>query len=648
MSDGRIDIDTRLDPEGFKEGMNGVLSETQKGVKAVVKSMAEMSDAWVNMGWGQKSEVIAKTIERVGEEWNQWDIEKQNAALMDTLNEVKKVKDEVTETKDETKKLANETIRHKSALDNVYKGIYNIAAAFFPSLYRVDRMKRGIEEIGNSSIMAFGEMTAGATVSTIAVGALEATIGAVAIALIVIIAIIAVVAAALAAMTIGAVMGFKSMIDQMSSAVSITNQYGADIAAMKSLFADLQGAVYAAFSPLFYAAKPWIEQIIAWLIEAINLVAMIIAKITGQSSYQKYIAGSMDKAAGSAGKLAKETQKVEGAAKGALAAFDEINVLQQETADNMEPTAMGGGLLGGGTGEFVTTAVDEQAIADQWERVKNGFLVILSEIWDAVVDFVDNQLLPWIETNWPKLVDWFYNTFIPRMVTGFINLLSLIISVIVWGISIFINLFLAVLIWIYTYFIVPAWELFKGWVNDVCEEIQKIVNWFVKEVVEPFMKNVTSFCDDMLEAFDKTWHAIHDVVKGIINKIIDLINGMLHGLQEGINSAINAINNTLIGTPGFRMLSNVYFHDVPHLAKGAVIPPNSQFLAMLGDQRSGRNIEAPEDLIRQIVREETEGMSKDVNVNFTGTMGELIRVLRPEITREDYRTGPSLIDGVTA
>ena len=48
---------------------------------------------------------------------------------------------------------------------------------------------------------------------------------------------------------------------------------------------------------------------------------------------------------------------------------------------------------------------------------------------------------------------------------------------------------------------------------------------------------------------------------------------------------------------------------IPYLAQGAVIPPNREFLAVLGDQSSGNNIEAPESLIRKIVREETRGMS---------------------------------------
>ena len=38
-----------------------------------------------------------------------------------------------------------------------------------------------------------------------------------------------------------------------------------------------------------------------------------------------------------------------------------------------------------------------------------------------------------------------------------------------------------------------------------------------------------------------------------------------------------------------------------------MIPPRSEFLAVLGDQKNGRNLEAPEGLLRQIVREESGG-----------------------------------------
>lgn len=94
----------------------------------------------------------------------------------------------------------------------------------------------------------------------------------------------------------------------------------------------------------------------------------------------------------------------------------------------------------------------------------------------------------------------------------------------------------------------------------------------------------------------------------------------------------NAINTNYSGSP------------LPALATGAVIPPNAPFAAILGDQRRGTNIEAPEGLIRQIVREETAGMgAQNITVTFEGTMAELVRQLRPRIERETARVGSNMM-----
>lgn len=89
--------------------------------------------------------------------------------------------------------------------------------------------------------------------------------------------------------------------------------------------------------------------------------------------------------------------------------------------------------------------------------------------------------------------------------------------------------------------------------------------------------------------------------------------------------------------------------SVPHLASGAVIPPNKEFMAVLGDQKSGTNIEAPLDTIKQAVAEvmgQGGGSSNgDININFNGNIAQLARVLKPEITREKTRAGSSLIIG---
>ncbi len=85
---------------------------------------------------------------------------------------------------------------------------------------------------------------------------------------------------------------------------------------------------------------------------------------------------------------------------------------------------------------------------------------------------------------------------------------------------------------------------------------------------------------------------------------------------------------------------------VPMLAEGAVIPPNQEFLAILGDQKSGRNIETPESLIRQIMREEMEGFM-GVGSDFTVDMPVYLdgEVIYRNVQRISRRRGKSLITG---
>ena len=93
------------------------------------------------------------------------------------------------------------------------------------------------------------------------------------------------------------------------------------------------------------------------------------------------------------------------------------------------------------------------------------------------------------------------------------------------------------------------------------------------------------------------------VFKSIINSVgkeIDkLTNKIYYGVIDGLNS-LPFINiktggggGTSIDEKAYKNYKNSAPMSVPHLAKGAVIPPNNKFLAMLGDQTSGTNIETP-------------------------------------------------------
>ncbi|WP_027399857.1 hypothetical protein [Anaerovorax odorimutans] len=103
-------------------------------------------------------------------------------------------------------------------------------------------------------------------------------------------------------------------------------------------------------------------------------------------------------------------------------------------------------------------------------------------------------------------------------------------------------------------------------------------------------------------------------------------------------------------TPSGSNYSSQYSSAIPKLATGTVIPPNSEFLAILGDQKSGTNIEAPLSTIKQGVREvmqESGGVNSggDIVLNATVNLdGEVIYNNQQRISR---RRGTRLINGVT-
>lgn len=101
------------------------------------------------------------------------------------------------------------------------------------------------------------------------------------------------------------------------------------------------------------------------------------------------------------------------------------------------------------------------------------------------------------------------------------------------------------------------------------------------------------------------WQSVKNIFSSIMSGIGDVVRAPINGIISMVNQAIGAINNLIRGVNRIPHVNIPTIGRIPHLASGAVIPPNQEFLAMLGDQKSGNNIEAPEGLIRKIVREES-------------------------------------------
>ena len=142
--------------------------------------------------------------------------------------------------------------------------------------------------------------------------------------------------------------------------------------------------------------------------------------------------------------------------------------------------------------------------------------------------------------------------------------------------------------------------------------------------------------DTVVDIFTK----IRDTVVSVFNKVISTINGAIGTINGAISTVESAFSfgpwkvptPTGSKTIGFKA-TFPRVPTVPYLAKGAVIPPRSEFLAVLGDQKQGNNIETPEALLRKIVREETAGrQTSGGNYRFTAQINR--RTLFDEMMKE--------------
>ena len=104
-------------------------------------------------------------------------------------------------------------------------------------------------------------------------------------------------------------------------------------------------------------------------------------------------------------------------------------------------------------------------------------------------------------------------------------------------------------------------------------------------------------------------------------------NDILESFQDGINNAVSGLNRLVRSANELSDLTGKSYPraqsiivnklPIPKLATGAVIPPNREFLAVLGDQKSGTNIEAPMEMLVQAFKAAARELVGNGNGNTT-------------------------------
>lgn len=237
-----------------------------------------------------------------------------------------------------------------------------------------------------------------------------------------------------------------------------------------------------------------------------------------------------------------------------------------------------------------------------------GAIAIITGAWIPLLIAAIAAVVVWIVAKWTSIKEWISKT-ISSIDAAFEQFLANVEE----GVA-------AAVDWV-----IEKWTAVKDWFSGLWEKVSSgaVAAWdgiksAFKSVPEWFQSKFRDAWQKVKDVFStggRIWSGIQEGIEStfrtVVNAIIRGMNTIIAVPFNKINSMLNAIRNaSFLGISPFQNMWGVNplpVPQIPMLARGAVIPANRQFLAVLGDQRNGNNLEAPESLLRQIVREEAGG-----------------------------------------
>lgn len=167
-------------------------------------------------------------------------------------------------------------------------------------------------------------------------------------------------------------------------------------------------------------------------------------------------------------------------------------------------------------------------------------------------------------------------------------------------------------------------------VIDIFKEWNEFITHVFKGDWSSAWDDILSIFEDVCLACQEYVEALRDGFANIFNDILDGVENMINNAIKGINKLIDALNDFGFDLPDVMGGGHVGFDiptlkevSLPRLATGAVIPPNREFMAVLGDQHNGTNVEAPLDTIKQAL---IEALDDSSFISYLASISDYTRV----------------------
>lgn len=435
--------------------------------------------------------------------------------------------------------------------------------------------------------------------------------------------------------------GLSKLRDWLSDVVSANSAASASIAKLK-------GALLTMVQPLVQIIIPAFTALVKVLTAVVSVIANVVSSLFGSTAKES---------AGAAKSLNEQKNALQGvgsAAKSAgkqLASFDEINKLSGESggsssadiapdfsfmdsiSDRLKNIAKDVALIGAG---FALWKISEKLpgmLGDIGTKVAGiaiaigGLLLLFDGLKDAWENGVDWGNLTEILAGAAAAAFGLYTAFgkvgagialiisgAAMIVTAFKDIISnganlkntllLIAGIVATGLGFFFltgSVIPLVIAGIAA--VVVAVLGLTGNLEEFCQNFKEnILGGLIDFITGVFTGDWTKAWEGIKKVFKGIWNGIVMILESAVNLIIKGVNWLIGKLNSLLENSLLAKGLDLIGVE-FRGIPQIPPVKIPRLATGAVIPSNREFLAVLGDQKSGTNIETPLDTMVQAFKQ---------------------------------------------
>ena len=326
------------------------------------------------------------------------------------------------------------------------------------------------------------------------------------------------------------------------------------------------------------------------------------------------------------------------------------------------------------------------AVEETWTTyvvpVLDSAKTAIQSLWEIVIQFWEGIVYPIIQEIMAVILELWNDSLKPLWdkITDLVQSVIALVQVLCqWVVAIIAAIVQAVLeLWNQVLAPLISWLLatFGPVFKDVFNAIGTVVKTIIKVICDKIdmaltaLKGIIDFLTGVFKGdWEGAWNAIKQIFFGVFDslhkKAADVLNGikeLVGNVVQGVKDLVNGLgdlggaiankvssawNAVTSGSPAQQsMEAPLASLPVPALARGAVIPPNHRFLAMLGDQTNGTNVEAPLETIQEALAEVLAAQGgQDITIRFAGDLAQLVRLLNPYIDKENNRRGARLVSG---